>query len=263
MKQAVLLGIALLATVYGQSTEPYFDSSICFTADENGGLITFIADARNACWYWQCRRLGRTLRLIPRQCPNGSGVSSFFGASAGNPCTETFDPNSVKFDCTRKKFDLDVLPQCYHDYNDQGTCKNNGVVKAEGSICTCDCTGTGYADWDCSKTQEDLDSSSLPVVDPNAPCQGGVPLRDWCADAGEPCLNGGRCINECMNYVCECVGTFTAGKNCEQFFCSDGVECLNGGTCSRGEGNADQFASCQCLPGFTGLMCELSILNVS
>lgn len=39
--------------------------------------------------------------------------------------------------------------------------------------------------------------------------------------------------------------------------CTNNVECLNGGTCSRGASGNNQFATCACLPGFSGLMCEV------
>ena len=72
------------------------------------------------CRYWQCRRVGRRARLFARDCPLGTAVSSFFGKSSANPCTERFDHDAVKFDCTRKKFNLDQRPPCYQEYIDQG-----------------------------------------------------------------------------------------------------------------------------------------------
>ncbi|NXP53717.1 SNED1 protein, partial [Heliornis fulica] len=71
-----------------------------------------------------------------------------------------------------------------------------------------------------------------------------------------PCLNGGKCIEDCItgnpSYTCSCLAGFT-GKRCHV----DVDECLsqpcqNGATCLNG---ASSF-SCRCLPGFRGTNCE-------
>uniref|UniRef100_A0A493SSA7 Sushi, nidogen and EGF like domains 1 n=1 Tax=Anas platyrhynchos platyrhynchos TaxID=8840 RepID=A0A493SSA7_ANAPP len=71
-----------------------------------------------------------------------------------------------------------------------------------------------------------------------------------------PCLNGGKCIEDCItgnpSYTCSCLAGFT-GKRCHV----DVDECLshpcqNGATCING---VNSF-SCQCLPGFRGASCE-------
>ncbi|KAM9615896.1 sushi, nidogen and EGF-like domain-containing protein 1 isoform 9-T9 [Morphnus guianensis] len=71
-----------------------------------------------------------------------------------------------------------------------------------------------------------------------------------------PCLNGGKCIEDCItgnpSYTCSCLAGFT-GKRCHV----DVDECLshpcqNGATCLNGAGNF----SCRCLPGFRGTNCE-------
>ncbi|XP_068548785.1 sushi, nidogen and EGF-like domain-containing protein 1 isoform X4 [Anas acuta] len=71
-----------------------------------------------------------------------------------------------------------------------------------------------------------------------------------------PCLNGGKCIEDCItgnpSYTCSCLAGFT-GKRCHV----DVDECLshpcqNGATCVNG---VNSF-SCQCLPGFRGASCE-------
>uniref|UniRef100_A0AAR2LD50 Sushi, nidogen and EGF-like domains 1 n=1 Tax=Pygocentrus nattereri TaxID=42514 RepID=A0AAR2LD50_PYGNA len=71
-----------------------------------------------------------------------------------------------------------------------------------------------------------------------------------------PCLNGGRCIDDCItgnpSFTCSCLAGFT-GHRCQIDVdeCSS-YPCLNGGTC------ADQVNSfiCQCPLGFTGTLCE-------
>uniref|UniRef100_A0A8C3GJT9 Sushi, nidogen and EGF like domains 1 n=1 Tax=Cairina moschata TaxID=8855 RepID=A0A8C3GJT9_CAIMO len=75
-----------------------------------------------------------------------------------------------------------------------------------------------------------------------------------------PCLNGGKCIEDCItgnpSYTCSCLAGFT-GKRCHV----DVDECLshpcqNGATCING---VNSF-SCRCLPGFRGeLPCETKV----
>ncbi|KAM9542895.1 sushi, nidogen and EGF-like domain-containing protein 1 isoform 3-T3 [Guaruba guarouba] len=71
-----------------------------------------------------------------------------------------------------------------------------------------------------------------------------------------PCLNGGKCIEDCItgnpSYTCSCLAGFT-GKRCHV----DVDECLsnpcqNGATCLNGAGNF----SCVCSLGFRGANCE-------
>ncbi|XP_075616731.1 sushi, nidogen and EGF-like domain-containing protein 1 isoform X5 [Balearica regulorum gibbericeps] len=71
-----------------------------------------------------------------------------------------------------------------------------------------------------------------------------------------PCLNGGKCIEDCItgnpSYTCSCLAGFT-GKRCHV----DVDECLshpcqNGATCLNGAGSF----SCRCPPGFRGTNCE-------
>ncbi|XP_068025547.1 sushi, nidogen and EGF-like domain-containing protein 1 isoform X5 [Melanerpes formicivorus] len=71
-----------------------------------------------------------------------------------------------------------------------------------------------------------------------------------------PCLNGGKCIEDCItgnpSYTCSCLAGFT-GKRCH----IDVDECLshpcqNGATCLNGAGSF----SCRCPLGFRGASCE-------
>ncbi|XP_060690951.1 sushi, nidogen and EGF-like domain-containing protein 1 isoform X2 [Hemiscyllium ocellatum] len=74
-----------------------------------------------------------------------------------------------------------------------------------------------------------------------------------------PCLNDGRCIDDCItgnpSYTCSCRAGFT-GRRCQIDVneCSS-YPCHNGGTCRDGQ-NA---FTCQCLAGFTGALCETDI----
>ncbi|EGV95322.1 Sushi, nidogen and EGF-like domain-containing protein 1 [Cricetulus griseus] len=71
-----------------------------------------------------------------------------------------------------------------------------------------------------------------------------------------PCLNGGKCIDDCVtgnpSYTCSCLAGFT-GRRCHLDVneCAS-HPCQNGGTCTHG---VNSF-SCQCPAGFKGLTCE-------
>ncbi|XP_036374730.1 sushi, nidogen and EGF-like domain-containing protein 1 [Megalops cyprinoides] len=74
-----------------------------------------------------------------------------------------------------------------------------------------------------------------------------------------PCMNGGRCIDDCItgnpSFTCSCLAGFT-GRRCQ----IDVNECMsypcqNGGTCT----DLTNSFSCQCMPGYTGLLCETDI----
>ncbi|KAK1336807.1 hypothetical protein QTO34_002842 [Cnephaeus nilssonii] len=71
-----------------------------------------------------------------------------------------------------------------------------------------------------------------------------------------PCLNGGKCIDDCVtgnpSYTCSCLSGFT-GRRCQLDVneCAS-QPCQNGGTCTHG---INSF-SCQCPAGFRGPTCE-------
>uniref|UniRef100_A0A8D1HYF8 Sushi, nidogen and EGF-like domain-containing protein 1 n=1 Tax=Sus scrofa TaxID=9823 RepID=A0A8D1HYF8_PIG len=75
-----------------------------------------------------------------------------------------------------------------------------------------------------------------------------------------PCLNGGKCIDDCVtgspSYTCSCLSGFT-GRRCHLDVneCAS-HPCRNGGTCTSG---VDSF-SCQCPAGFGGHTCETAQL---
>ncbi|XP_055502008.1 sushi, nidogen and EGF-like domain-containing protein 1 [Leucoraja erinacea] len=74
-----------------------------------------------------------------------------------------------------------------------------------------------------------------------------------------PCLNNGRCIDDCItgnpSYTCSCRAGFT-GRRCQIDIdeCAS-YPCHNGGTCLDGQ-NA---YTCQCTAGYTGVICEKDI----
>nr|XP_020143666.1 sushi, nidogen and EGF-like domain-containing protein 1 isoform X2 [Microcebus murinus] len=71
-----------------------------------------------------------------------------------------------------------------------------------------------------------------------------------------PCLNGGKCIDDCVtgnpSYTCSCLSGFT-GRRCHLDVneCAS-QPCQNGGTCTHG---VNSF-SCRCPAGFGGPTCE-------
>eukprot|EP00062_Callorhinchus_milii_P000365 gi/632935107/ref/XP_007887824.1/ PREDICTED: sushi, nidogen and EGF-like domain-containing protein 1 [Callorhinchus milii] len=74
-----------------------------------------------------------------------------------------------------------------------------------------------------------------------------------------PCLNGGRCIDDCVtgnpSYTCSCRAGFT-GRRChiDVDECSS-YPCQNGGTCA----NEENGFICLCTAGFNGTVCEIDV----
>ncbi|XP_053072051.1 sushi, nidogen and EGF-like domain-containing protein 1 isoform X8 [Acinonyx jubatus] len=74
-----------------------------------------------------------------------------------------------------------------------------------------------------------------------------------------PCLNGGKCIDDCItgnpSYSCSCLSGFT-GRRCHLDVneCAS-HPCQNGGTCTHG---INSF-SCRCPAGFGGPTCETAL----
>ncbi|MGH0171679.1 UNVERIFIED_CONTAM: hypothetical protein FKN15_007094 [Acipenser sinensis] len=90
-------------------------------------------------------------------------------------------------------------------------------------------------------------------------------LMGGCNDSGSvclnlrPCLNKGRCIDDCItgnpSYTCSCPSGYT-GKRCQIDVneCS-AYPCQNGGSCIDGQNNF----TCLCLPGFRGPLCGIGM----
>ncbi len=75
--------------------------------------------------------------------------------------------------------------------------------------------------------------------------------------APNPCLNGGVCSPDGMDFSCSCAPDYT-GSTCASVVddCAS-TPCHNGGICT------DQVASflCQCAQGFTGATCDTPVMN--
>uniref|UniRef100_A0A8C7YEY0 Sushi, nidogen and EGF-like domain-containing protein 1 n=1 Tax=Oryzias sinensis TaxID=183150 RepID=A0A8C7YEY0_9TELE len=78
-----------------------------------------------------------------------------------------------------------------------------------------------------------------------------------------PCMNSGRCIDDCItgnpSFTCSCLAGFT-GQRCQIDVdeCASNP-CQNGGTCKD---HTNSF-SCECPAGYTGLQCETGTSSCS
>jgi len=83
---------------------------------------------------------------------------------------EPLDKLNDTLTCSRNS--ADYLRMCF-----TGICKNGGRVVYTYSTCSCDCIGTGFADWDCSERPENLVGAS-PIISPDDPCKCSYLFRD-------------------------------------------------------------------------------------
>jgi len=78
--------------------------------------------------------------------------------------------------------------------------------------------------------------------------------------SSNPCLYGGTCIDGLDHFMCICPEWY-AGLTCSERIdpCSSPTTCANNGNCLINFDNKPFGYSCQCLPGFTGSMCEINV----
>uniref|UniRef100_A0A3B5LVP0 EGF-like domain-containing protein n=1 Tax=Xiphophorus couchianus TaxID=32473 RepID=A0A3B5LVP0_9TELE len=107
------------------------------------------------------------------------------------------------------------------------------------------CTNTGQGSYTCS----------CPPGHTGANCE--IQVNEC---SGNPCRNGGSCIDNDNGYKCTCPPGFY-GNNCELSAntCADGP-CFNGGRCVD---NPEGGYFCQCLMGYAGFTCEKKIDHCS
>lgn len=74
--------------------------------------------------------------------------------------------------------------------------------------------------------------------------------------AGNPCTNGGTCLDRINDYTCACPPGY-AGRNCDRSLDECSIRpCLNGGLCTGGGGPGKPPATCICPAGFSGTRCQ-------
>ena len=98
-------------------------------------------------------------------------------------------------------------------------CNNGGLQNSDCSMCDC---APGYTGSMCD--------TNINECDPN------------------PCVNNNTCIDEINDYTCNCTNEWM-GKNCSDC----GLTCNNGGLVTP------DCSICDCLPGYTGNMCDTNI----
>ncbi|CAF3578872.1 unnamed protein product [Adineta steineri] len=78
--------------------------------------------------------------------------------------------------------------------------------------------------------------------------------------SSNPCLSGGTCIDGLENFMCICPAWY-AGLTCSEHIdpCRNQTNCVNNGTCITDLNKKPFGYTCQCLPGFTGQMCEINV----
>ncbi|XP_012216127.2 sushi, von Willebrand factor type A, EGF and pentraxin domain-containing protein 1 isoform X1 [Linepithema humile] len=87
------------------------------------------------------------------------------------------------------------------------------------------------------------------------------PMRDKEIDCRtDPCLNGGRCLQDESGFVCECLEYFM-GSKCEEFKDPCGSSpCLNEGVCKIHQYPDNSVTyDCTCRASYTGANCEIYI----
>ena len=78
--------------------------------------------------------------------------------------------------------------------------------------------------------------------------------------ASNPCQSNATCIDGLNRFICLCPPWFS-DETCSQSLnpCTSPTACANNGSCLMNYDVKPQGYTCQCLPGFTGQMCEVNI----
>nr|CAD7573337.1 unnamed protein product [Timema californicum] len=219
------------------------------------------------------------------RCPSNT-TTRRRGAKGANDCKALCQPDTVSYTGLNPCLPCpegyqQPLPGrrvCYGSHNEllrvnecfSSPCLNDGLCQPLGrQYFVCDCA-PGFAGNLCEIVLDSCDS---------APClHGGSCLRDelnykcvcsegYTGDSCEveideclsnPCLNGGICIDSINEFICLCSEGFQ-GDTCEEDIYECAVSpCLNNATCVDGVANY----TCECQVGFTGKHCEEEELDL-
>ncbi|XP_071550303.1 protein crumbs isoform X2 [Panulirus ornatus] len=168
---------------------------------------------------------------------------------ASAPCQNnaTCDDGIATFTCECLPGFADKLCSTNIDECESDPCMNEGVCTDGINHYTCNCSDTGFKGPQCEVNIDDCESS--------------------------PCQHGSTCSDFVKDYKCLCYDGYT-GKNCEKdipecasFPCLNGASCLERSNLTLYDLNifsnftyeaAGGFI-CECIPGFTGDLCEINI----
>jgi hypothetical protein len=204
------------------------------------------ANQIDTCTNTTCSNGGKCLSMNGYhicQCPSnyyGVGCEFVYGCSLSPcdkvgtlQCIDLLDTQTTNYKCNCRKGFTGL--NCESDINECASdpCRNNGscVDLTNGFICQC----SGYFE--------------------GVFCEISY---DSCAFS--QCLNNGTCSNTINGYYCSCPSPFT-GPKCEQLIdaCAYSQPCQNGLCISF----LNNTFKCQCPPGYTGLLCDEDINEVT
>ena len=136
-----------------------------------------------------------------------------------------------------------------------------GWIGQDCNINVDECLASGDGGQNCKNNGTCIDG----INSFSCECQPGF-MGEFCEiDINEcaptPCQNGAKCVDGINSFSCECTSRFM-GPTCNEPYdpCAS-LPCLNGATCQKEqeERGAGQEYSCTCVPGFTGINCEVGL----
>ncbi|XP_045615647.2 protein crumbs [Procambarus clarkii] len=168
---------------------------------------------------------------------------------ASAPCQNnaTCSDGIATFTCECLPGFADKLCSTNIDECESDPCMNEGVCTDGINHYTCNCSDTGFKGPQCEINIDDCESS--------------------------PCQHGSTCSDLVKDYKCLCYDGYQ-GKDCEEDIQEcESYPCLNGATCLERSNitlyELEIFSNftyetaggyiCECIPGFTGDMCEINI----
>ncbi|XP_023932349.1 uncharacterized protein LOC106160501 [Lingula anatina] len=201
---------------------------------------------------------------IPLQCPDDSSINVLGFCNAGDlTCLDHNQRHNPLLVFARTQCDgkseckLDVIQDCLSPSPPPPLRVNYMCCESTISLCPCPCSPNPCNNGgQCTPLTERSYKCACRPGFTGLNCE--TPL--FCADS--PCLNGGTCQarDDGWGYYCDCpVGYY--GFKCQHArtctcACAPNP-CQNGGECSVGERGGP---SCKCRPGFTGALCQTSLI---